>query len=61
VLFARLAGLAAALALGVCVMLYMATGERRYLRLAARIFTVCLAVAVVLLLLLFAERVVNVS
>ncbi|HEX5093862.1 MAG TPA: hypothetical protein VFV84_14330 [Burkholderiales bacterium] len=58
--FARLAGLAVALALGVCVALYMATGERRYLRWAGRIFTIFLAAAVVFLLLLFAERVVNV-
>ena len=56
----RLVGLAVAVVLGVCVGLYMATGERRYLRLAGRIFTVALVVVVLFLLLLFGERLVNV-
>ena len=56
----RLVGLAVAVVLGVCVVLYMATGERRYLRLAGRIFTVALVVVVLFLLLLFGERLVNV-
>ena len=56
----RLVGLAVAVVLGVCVVLYMATGERRYLRLAGRIFTVALVVVVLFLLLLFGERLLNV-
>jgi threonine/homoserine efflux transporter RhtA len=56
----RLVGLAVAVVLGVCVVLYIATGERRYLRLAGRIFTVALVVVVLFLLLLFGERLVNV-
>jgi hypothetical protein len=56
----RLVGLVVAVVLGVCVVLYMATGERRYLKLAGRIFTVALVVVVLFLLLLFGERLVNV-
>jgi hypothetical protein len=56
----RLVGLVVAVVLGVCVVLYMATGERRYLRLAGRLFTVALVVVVLFLLLLFGERLVNV-
>lgn len=59
-LVVRLAGLAVAIALAVCVALYLATGERRYLTAAWRIFTVALVAVVVFLLLLFGERVVNV-
>jgi len=59
VLVARFAGLAVAIALAVCVALYLATGERRYLTTAWRVFTVALVVIVAFLLLLFAERVVN--
>ena len=56
----RLVGLAVAVVLGVCVALYMATGERRYLRFAGRIFTVAVFAVVLFLLLLFGERLVNV-
>jgi len=59
VLVARLAGLAVAIALAVCVALYLATGERRYLITARRTFMVALVALVAFLLLLFAERVVN--
>jgi len=59
VIFARVLGLVAAAALGVCVVLYLATGERRYLRIAWQIFRVALFALVLFLLLVFGERVVN--
>lgn len=58
-LVARLLGLAAAIALGVCVLLYVTTGERRYLRLAWTLFKVALFLLLVFLLLIFGERVVK--
>jgi len=59
VLVARVLGLAVALALGVCVVLYLMTGERRYLRVAWSIFRIALFLLVVFLLLLFGERLVK--
>lgn len=56
---ARVVGLAVAVALGVCVVLYLATGERRYLRVAWGIFRGALFLFVVFLLLLFGERLVK--
>ena len=58
-LFARVLGLAVAVALGVCIVLYLASGERRYLRYAWQIFKVALALFVVTLLLILGERLVN--
>ena len=58
-LFARVLGLAVAAALGACVLLYLATGERRYLRYAWQIFKVALYLLVLVLLLIFGERLVN--
>lgn len=57
-LILRVAGLAVAVALGVLVLLYTFTGERRYLSIAWQVFKVALAAALVLLLLLFFERLV---
>jgi hypothetical protein len=59
VLFARVLGLAVATALGACVLLYLATGERRYLRYAWQIFKVALYLFVLVLLLILGERLVN--
>jgi len=59
VLFARVVGLAVAVALGVCVLLYLASGERRYLRYAWVIFRAALFLFVLTLLLIFGERLVN--
>ena len=58
-LLARVLGLAVAVALAVCVVLYVATGERRYLRSAWLIFRIALALFVLILLLVFGERLVN--
>lgn len=58
-LVARILALAAAVALGVCVLLYVMTGERRYLRLAWTIFKVALFLLLAFLLLLFGERLVK--
>lgn len=55
-LFARVLGLLVAGALAVCVVLYLATGERRYLRNAWRIFKYSLFLLVFVLLLIFGER-----
>jgi hypothetical protein len=57
-LILRVAGLAVAVALGVLVLLYTLTGERKYLSIARRVFKVALFVVLVLLLLLFFERLV---
>jgi len=59
VLVARILALAAAVALGVCVLLYVMTGERRYLRLAWTLFKAALFLLLVFLLLIFGERVVK--
>ena len=52
-LFARVLGLLVAGALGVCVLLYLATGERRYLGYAWRIFKYAV-ISLAAVLLLFA-------
>ena len=52
----RLLGLATAVALGVSVLLWAFTGERRWLRIAWRIFRYAVFVVLLILLLFFAER-----
>lgn len=52
----RLLGLGVAVALGSLVLMYLASGERRYLGYAWRLFRYSLFLAVFVLLLLFAER-----
>jgi hypothetical protein len=59
-LFLRVAGLLVAVALGVLVLLYMASGERKYLRIAWGIFKVALFAVVLFLLILFFERLAEV-
>jgi hypothetical protein len=56
VLFVRIVAVLAALALGVCVLLWLVTGERKWLRYAWTLFKVSLCVVVIFLLLLFGER-----
>jgi len=56
VLILRIAGLFAAIGRGVLVLMYLFSGERRYLRYAWRLFQVLLGVVLVALLLLFGER-----
>ncbi len=55
-LLLRIIGLATAIALGVTVMLWAFTGERKWLHLAWRIFKYALFVVLLVLLLIFAER-----
>ncbi len=56
-LIVRIVGLAAAVSLGVLVLLYMVSGDRRYLRVARTVFTVALGVVLVFLLFPAFERV----
>ena len=55
-LLVRILGLATAVALGVSVLLWAFTGERRWLRFAWRIFRYAVFVVLLILLLFFAER-----
>lgn len=55
-LLIRVLGLATAVALGVSVLLWAFTGERRWLRFAWRIFRYAVFVILLILLLFFAER-----
>jgi heme O synthase-like polyprenyltransferase len=56
VLLVRILGLLVAVALGVCVLMYVMTGERKYLAHAWRVFKYALFLLVLILLLLFGER-----
>jgi hypothetical protein len=56
VLVVRIVGVLVAIALGVCVLLWVITGDRKWLRHAWLLFKVALCVVVVFLLLLFGER-----
>lgn len=58
-LLARIIGLLAAVALAGCVLMYMGTGERKYLRYAWHVFRVAVFLALLVLLLIFGERLVN--
>lgn len=55
-LLIRVLGLLVAAALGVLVMAYVVTGERKYLRQAWTVFKYALFLAVLILLLFFGER-----
>ena len=55
-LLVRILGFATAIALGVSVMLWAFTGDRKWLRLAWRIFRYALFALLLVLLLLFGER-----
>jgi hypothetical protein len=56
VLVVRIIGLATAIALGVSVLLWVVTGNRKWLRLAWLIFKYALFLVLLILLLFFAER-----
>ncbi len=55
-LLARIFGLLVAVALGGCVLMYLATGERKYLRYAWLIFKSAVFLAAFVLLVMFGER-----
>ncbi len=55
-LLVRIVGVLAAIGLGILILLYLISGDRRYLGYAWRLFQVCLGVVLVALLLLFGER-----
>ena len=55
-LLVRVLGLLVAVALGACVLMYMMTRERKYLRLAWQVFKYALFLFVLILLLFFGER-----
>lgn len=55
-LIVRILGLATAVALGVTVLLWAVTGERKWLRIAWRIFRYAVFAVALILLLLLAER-----
>lgn len=55
-LLARVLGLLVAVALGGCVLMYLASGERRFLGYAWRIFKYATFLSAFVLLLIFAER-----
>ena len=55
-LLVRILGLATAVALGVSVLLWAFTGERRWLRIAWRVFRYAVFAILLILLLFFAER-----
>ena len=55
-LVVRIVGLLLAIALGVCVLLWLATGERKWLRFGWGLFKAALFVVVLILLLMFGER-----
>lgn len=55
-LVVRIAGVLVAIALAACVVLWLATDDRKWLRYAWNLFRIALVLLVGLLLLLFAER-----
>lgn len=58
-LLARVVGLLVALALGACVLMYLVSGERKYLRYAWLVFRYAVFGSAFFLLLVFAERLVS--
>jgi len=56
VLLVRFVGLFVAIALGVSVVVWLVTGERKWLTFAWKLFRVALFVVVLFLVLLFGER-----
>ena len=55
----RVLGVAAAFGLGVLVLLYLLSGDKRYLRYAWRLFQAALGIVLVILVLLFGERILG--
>jgi hypothetical protein len=56
VLVVRIVGVVVAVALGVCILLWAVTGERRWLTYAWGVFRGALFLVVLMLLLMFGER-----
>jgi hypothetical protein len=56
VLVVRIIGLATAIALGASVLLWLVTGNRKWLRIAWLIFKYAVFLVLLILLLFFAER-----
>ncbi len=56
-LLLRIVGLLAALAIGASVVMYIVSGDRRYLRFSWQLFKVTLFCVALILILLFFERV----
>jgi hypothetical protein len=61
VLLLRILGLLVAIALGASVLAYFVTGERGHLRLAWQIFKYAVFLSVLVLLLIFGERLLAVA
>lgn len=57
-LLLRIAGVLTAIAIGAGILAYLMSGEKRYLRLAGRIAKYALVFALVVLALMFFERVI---
>ena len=57
-LLVRVVGLLVVIALGVCVILWLVTGDRRWLRFAWQLFRLALFAVALFLVLLFGERLV---
>lgn len=55
-LLVRVLGLLVAVTLGSCVLMYMTTADRKYLRFAWQVFKYALFLFVLILLLFFGER-----
>ncbi len=55
-LVVRIVGALVAIGIGACLVLWLATGDRKWLRHAWLLFRIALVVVVGFLLLLFAER-----
>jgi len=56
VLVIRIVGVLVAIALGVCILMWAVTGQRRWLTYAWGVFRGALVVLVLVLLLMFGER-----
>ncbi|HWA39232.1 MAG TPA: hypothetical protein VG873_15340 [Burkholderiales bacterium] len=55
-LVVRIVGVLVAIAIGACLVLWLMSGDRKWLRYAWNLFRVALVLVVAFLLLLFAER-----
>ena len=58
-IFVRVIGLAVAIAIGVAVLLWLTTGERKWLRIAWQIFKVALYAVLLILVLFAAEQILS--
>ncbi|OGA66182.1 MAG: hypothetical protein A3G83_11840 [Betaproteobacteria bacterium RIFCSPLOWO2_12_FULL_68_20] len=58
-IFVRVIGLAVAIAIGVAVLLWLTTGERKWLRIAWQIFKVALFAVLLILVLFAAEQILS--